>query len=219
MSDTRIERDSMGEVAVPADALYGAQTQRAVQNFPVSGQRMPAGFVRALLVVKAAAARANVKIGQLPSELGQAIDIHGDVRHAFPGPARLADLQGFAGLFDRKVENLRALGVEAIDGRLDGAWLRSLPRAQALEELKQLQGIGDFSAELVLLRGAGDPDHLPEHEPRRSTSPSSAAWPTRSPRRPTPPSPSRSGTSCSRGRCWRWWCSTGTCRSRSSARP
>ena len=44
-------------------------------------------------------------------------------------------------------------------------WLRSLP-GPALEELKQLQGIGDFSAELVLLRGAGDPDHLPEHEPR-----------------------------------------------------
>jgi DNA-3-methyladenine glycosylase II len=103
---------------------------------------------------------------RMAAELGQAVDIHGDVRHAFPGPARLASLQGFPGLFDRKVENLRALGVEAMDGRLDGARLRSLPRAQALKELKQLQGIGDFSAELVLLRGAGDPDHLPEHEPR-----------------------------------------------------
>jgi DNA-3-methyladenine glycosylase II len=51
--------------------------------------------------------------------------------------------------------NLRALGVEAMDGRLDGAWLRGLPRVQALKELKQLQGIGGFSAELVLLRGAG----------------------------------------------------------------
>ena len=73
MTDTRTETDSMGEVAVPADALYGAQTQRAVQNFPVSGQRMPVGFVRALLTVKAAAARANGKIGQLPPELAQAI--------------------------------------------------------------------------------------------------------------------------------------------------
>jgi DNA-3-methyladenine glycosylase II len=53
------------------------------------------------------------------------------------------------------VDNLRALGVEAMDGRLDGAWLRSLPRAQALKELKRLHGIGDFSAELVLLRGTG----------------------------------------------------------------
>ena len=49
---------------------------------------------------------------------------------------------------------------------MDGARLRELPRDQALAELKQLQGIGDFSAELVLLRGAGDPDHLPLHEPR-----------------------------------------------------
>ena len=59
MTDTRIERDSMGELAVPATALYGAQTQRAVNNFPVSGQRMPQAFVRALLLAKAAAARAN----------------------------------------------------------------------------------------------------------------------------------------------------------------
>jgi DNA-3-methyladenine glycosylase II len=103
---------------------------------------------------------------RMAAELGQAVDIHGDVRHAFPGPARLAALEGFPGLFDRKVENLRALGVEAVDGRLDGAWLRGLPRDRALAELKQLPGVGDFSAELVLLRGAGDPDHLPLHEPR-----------------------------------------------------
>jgi len=71
--DTRIERDSMGEMAVPADALYGAQTQRAVLNFPVSGQRMPAGFVHALLLVKRAAAGANVELGQLPADIGAAI--------------------------------------------------------------------------------------------------------------------------------------------------
>ena len=49
MTDTRIERDSMGELHVPADALYGAQTQRAINNFPVSGQPMSEPFVRALL--------------------------------------------------------------------------------------------------------------------------------------------------------------------------
>jgi fumarate hydratase class II len=61
-SATRIERDSMGELQVPADALYGAQTQRAVQNFPVSGQRMPREFIGALGLIKAAVASAN---GQL----------------------------------------------------------------------------------------------------------------------------------------------------------
>jgi DNA-3-methyladenine glycosylase II len=103
---------------------------------------------------------------RMAAELGQVVDVHGDRRPAFPGPARLAGLEGFAGLYGRKVENLRELGQAAIDGHLDGARLRALPRDQALAELKQLPGIGDFSAELVLLRGAGDPDHLPEHEPR-----------------------------------------------------
>jgi DNA-3-methyladenine glycosylase II len=103
---------------------------------------------------------------RMAAELGQPVDIHGDIRHAFPAPARLAALEGFPGLFARKVDNLRALGEAAAVGRLDGAWLRSLPRDQALAELKKLQGIGDFSAELILLRGAGDPDHLPVHEPR-----------------------------------------------------
>lgn len=72
-SSTRIERDSMGELAVPADALWGAQTQRAIDNFPISGQRLPVAFIRALLLVKAAAAQANVRIGALPADVGTAI--------------------------------------------------------------------------------------------------------------------------------------------------
>ncbi len=63
----------MGELAVPADALYGAQTQRAVNNFPVSGQRMPAAFVRTLILAKAAAARANVDLEQIEAPMGEAI--------------------------------------------------------------------------------------------------------------------------------------------------
>ena len=58
-TETRIEQDSMGELEVPADALYGAQTQRAVNNFPVSGQSMPEAFIRALITVKKAAAQAT----------------------------------------------------------------------------------------------------------------------------------------------------------------
>jgi DNA-3-methyladenine glycosylase II len=103
---------------------------------------------------------------RMAEALGQAVDVHGDVRHAFPSPARLAALDGFPGLYWRKVENLRSLGEAAAVGLLDGARLRELPRSEALAELKRLPGIGDFSAELVLLRGAADPDHLPLHEPR-----------------------------------------------------
>jgi DNA-3-methyladenine glycosylase II len=105
-------------------------------------------------------------MARMAAELGQAVDVHGDRRHAFPGPARLALLDGFGGLFAGKVENLRALGEAAAAGRLDGARLRALPRDRALAELKQLPGIGDFSAELVLQRGALDPDLLPLHQAR-----------------------------------------------------
>ncbi|MEN0108021.1 MAG: lyase family protein, partial [Pseudomonas sp.] len=73
MSNFRTERDSMGELAVPAEALYGAQTQRAVDNFPISALRMPTPFIRALIVAKAAAARANVELTQITPEQGEAI--------------------------------------------------------------------------------------------------------------------------------------------------
>lgn len=73
MSDTRIESDSMGELLVPVDALYGAQTQRAVNNFPISHLRMPEQFIRALVLAKAAAAKANVDLKQIDAEQGHAI--------------------------------------------------------------------------------------------------------------------------------------------------
>ena len=73
MSNTRIERDSMGELQVPMEALYGAQTQRAVDNFPISQQRMPRQFIRALILAKAAAAQTNVELRQLGAVQGKAI--------------------------------------------------------------------------------------------------------------------------------------------------
>jgi fumarate hydratase class II len=70
----RIERDSMGELQVPADALWGAQTQRAVQNFPISGIPLPRAFIGALALVKQAAARANTRLELLDAQIAQAID-------------------------------------------------------------------------------------------------------------------------------------------------
>ncbi len=70
----RIERDSMGELTVPADAYYGAQTARAIVNFPLSGRRFPRRFLAALGHLKAAAARANVALGLLPSDIGTVIE-------------------------------------------------------------------------------------------------------------------------------------------------
>jgi len=73
MSTFRIEKDSMGEVRVPASAYYGAQTQRAAENFPVSGERMPMAVVSAVALVKGLAAEVNAGLGVLPPELAEAV--------------------------------------------------------------------------------------------------------------------------------------------------
>jgi fumarate hydratase class II len=69
----RIEKDSMGELEVPADALYAAQTQRAVNNFPVSGLCMPPAFIKTVALIKQSAARVNMELGELDTAIGQAI--------------------------------------------------------------------------------------------------------------------------------------------------
>ncbi|QIQ88262.1 class II fumarate hydratase [Erythrobacter sp.] len=71
--ETRIETDSLGEVHVPAEAHWGAQTQRSIINFPIGGEKMPAALVRALGIQKLSAAKANMKLGVLDAKLGEAI--------------------------------------------------------------------------------------------------------------------------------------------------
>src|SRR5216117_110519 len=73
LQDSRIERDSMGEMRVPSGALYGAQTQRAVENFPISNLRFPREFIRALGLIKLAAARTNMERGLLDKKIGDTI--------------------------------------------------------------------------------------------------------------------------------------------------
>jgi fumarate hydratase class II len=69
----RIEKDSMGEMQVPQNALYAAQTQRAVENFPISGLTFPRAFIKALAVIKGAAALVNADLELLPREKADAI--------------------------------------------------------------------------------------------------------------------------------------------------
>ena len=73
MSTTRLEHDSMGDLAVPAEALYGASTQRAVENFPISGQTMDPAIIHAYGLIKEAAALANAKLGELTEALAEPI--------------------------------------------------------------------------------------------------------------------------------------------------
>ena len=72
-ADTRTERDTMGELAVPADAYYGVQTARAIENFPISSLRMPRSVIRAMGLIKRAAAAVNHSLGLLPQEPADAI--------------------------------------------------------------------------------------------------------------------------------------------------
>jgi aspartate ammonia-lyase len=69
----RIERDPLGEYAVPDDAYYGVQTARAVENFPISGLRAPAPLITATIFIKKSAAQANVALGRLDAKIGGAI--------------------------------------------------------------------------------------------------------------------------------------------------
>jgi DNA-3-methyladenine glycosylase II len=103
---------------------------------------------------------------RMAAQLGEPVTFGDRVVHAFPSPARLAGLDSFPGLAGRKPEWLRSVAVAALEGQLDAARLRGLPHETALKDLKSLPGIGDFSAGLILLRGAGDPDAVTYHEPR-----------------------------------------------------
>lgn len=73
MTNYRIEKNSMGELQVPADALYGAQTQRAINNFPISGLTMPPAFIKTVALIKQTAAKVNSDLGVLDAKRGQAI--------------------------------------------------------------------------------------------------------------------------------------------------
>lgn len=72
-SDYRLEKDTMGEIKVPREAYYAAQTQRAIENFPISGLRFQGSFIRALAIIKLSAAKVNMEIGLLDRQKGEAI--------------------------------------------------------------------------------------------------------------------------------------------------
>ena len=112
-------------------------------------------------IVQSAAIKARIT-----AEHGETIDVGGRMVRAFPNPAKLAQLSTINGLSETKLQRLRGVAEAALGGTLGAARLRSLPRSQALEELIAIPGIGPFSAELILLRGAGDPDFTPTAEPR-----------------------------------------------------
>ena len=102
---------------------------------------------------------------RLAEQLGLPVTVAGQQLTAFPAPQQLRD-RPLSGLPTVKVEWLRAVADAALDGRLAATRLRSLGTDEALEELTQISGIGTFSAQLILARGAGHPDLFPTAERR-----------------------------------------------------
>ncbi|MEW2086657.1 DNA-3-methyladenine glycosylase 2 family protein [Streptomyces sp. NPDC005283] len=112
-------------------------------------------------MVQAAAIKARIA-----EHHGQHVTVSGRTLHAFPTPLVLRQLDRIPGLPDTKVERLRHLADAALAGDLNASQLRAMPAQDALAHLQALPGIGPFSAELILIRGAGHPDVFPRHEPR-----------------------------------------------------
>ncbi len=108
---------------------------------------------------------AGVKQG-LAEEFGQPVDVGGRILMSFPAPDVLAGIAVQRGLPNVKVARLHAVANAAKDGLLDAAYLRAMPVANAMRWLQRLPGIGPFSAQLILIRGAGHPDVFPKDEPR-----------------------------------------------------
>ncbi len=121
---------------------------------------------RAIIGHQLPARQAAAITARIAGAHGVRVDLAGHMLHGFPAPSQLADLPTIQGLAGRKVAQLRVLGSAAADGWLSSARLRTLPRDEALAELQQLPGIGPFSAELVMMRGVGEPDAFPLTEKR-----------------------------------------------------
>jgi DNA-3-methyladenine glycosylase II len=98
---------------------------------------------------------------QLSEDLGDRPTIAGVPVPAFPRPARLLELRSARGLNDEKVRRLHGLAQAALDGRLDTERLRAMPEAEAIAQLRELPGVGPFTADGVLYRGCGVADGLP----------------------------------------------------------
>lgn len=148
------------------DAVVGTLQRRYPGLRPVNFYSWYEAAAWAILSQRTRMTQAAALKERLARELGDAVPMGGGVRHAFPAPRVLAGLGAVPGLPAVKVQRLRELGEAAAGGTIDSARLRALPRDEALALLQGLPGIGPFSAELILLRGAGDPDHAPEHEGR-----------------------------------------------------
>ncbi len=163
--------DGVLELAFPAEGSWrtvGVRVSQAGEtvNGEIVSPAAPEAAAWTIIGHRIRITQAAALKARIAERLGEPVSFRGRVVHAFPSPQQLAKLDTFPGLAGRKPEWLRSLAQAALDGYLDAARLRAMPAEDALADLKKLPGIGDFSAGLTLLRGAGAPDAVPNAEPR-----------------------------------------------------
>lgn len=148
------------------DTVVASLVERFSGLRPISYPSPYEAAARAIIGHRLALPAAAAAARRVAECCGPVLEIGGDQVHAFPAPDELARLPQTHGLSSRKVEQLRALGRAAADGALFSEHLLSMPYGDALLALQELPGIGPFSAELIMIRGCGDPDVFPRTEPR-----------------------------------------------------
>lgn len=162
-----LDVDGAGFAAVAArDEVVAELRHRHAGIRPVLWPSPYEAAARAIIGHQLPLRQAAAITARIAAEHGVPVEVDDRVLAAFPSPAQLMQLPAVRGLAARKVEQLRVLGNAAADGWLSSARLRALDRQEALAELQQLPGIGPFSAELILMRGVGEPDALPLLEKR-----------------------------------------------------
>jgi len=199
-----LDVDGSGFPAVGAtDAVVGRLQDRYPGLRPVTFWSPYEAGAWAVLSTRIRIVQAAALKQRIAEAAGEVVEITGTAVTAFPAPARLLELDGLRGLPDRKLAALHGVARAALDGRLDAAALRAADPEAALRSLQELPGIGPFSADLILLRGAGHPDRFPATERRLHAAMADAYGLGRTPTRrpctgsPTPGGPTAPGSACS----------------------
>lgn len=162
-----LDHDARGWVALgKADPVIGRLQADDPGFRPVCFASPYEAAVWAVIVQRLPMARAAAIKRAMSREIGTRVEVRGRTLDVIPGPATLAALEGFPGLAAVKVERLRALGRAALEGRLDPERLVKLGEEEAIERLRELPGIGAWSAQHVWMRGLGLADCVPTAEPR-----------------------------------------------------
>jgi len=160
-----LDRDGTGWPAVgERDRIIGGLQRDYRYLRPVcfySAYEAATSFVIGQRIARTQSARIKARLAELA---GDRIDLDGRSFTTFPRPDRLLELDDVPGLNAEKMTRLHGLAGAALDGRLDTERLRGLPTADALAELRTLRGIGEFTAEAVLLRGCGIVDEVPKSD-------------------------------------------------------